>query len=361
MMSASRQSCELFSSTGSALMENKRNNAVEFYRVLLMFFIVLYHSYFHGVFHQNLHDWWTLFFDVLIIWHVDGFVAISGWYGIKFSWKKFLSLYGQILFYSLVGCVVHWIRVGEGKFIVSGGWFGSSYLMLMLAAPLVNAGIDYLRNSDAGRGVLRTWGLIAFGVTCSALPNHLFTGINAVGMCSASFLTLLFVYITARVARCAFPSPLPARWLLSYILCYPVLALMPGFCLMAVHGNYGDLKVLHAGMNNNLPHVWLMALATLMLFVWHVRIPSWLGRVSAWLAPSMFGVYLIHDVTYGGRDLYRIPTRLLCDAGIHPFAALVAASVIAFAACNGIDLCRRMCVFVVKRLAFRLYECTNCV
>lgn len=132
---------------------------------------------------------------------------------------------------------------------------------------------------------------------------------------------------------------------------YPVLALVPGFILMATHGDFGNLKLLHIWNNYNLPHVWMMALATLMLFVWHVKVPSWLGRACAWIAPSMFGVYLMHNETYGGKELFRVPTRMLCDAGLHPFFALVIAALFAFCACICIDLARRMMVEAFGRLA----------
>jgi len=92
-------------------MGKQRSDGVELFRCLSMFVIVLYHTWCHGIFGpdngmMNLQAWWTVFFCALLIWHVDGFVAISGWFGIRFSWRKLVTLYGVILFYSLLGIVL---------------------------------------------------------------------------------------------------------------------------------------------------------------------------------------------------------------------------------------------------------------
>lgn len=141
-------------------MKNTRNPNVEVLRVMAMFMIVLYHSFCHGIYgykFANLTDWWTMFFSDLTFWHVDAFVAISGWFGIRFSIKKFVSLYGVILFYSVIGCVSWWLldrsTFGVESVRVTGGWFGGSYLMLMLMAPLLNGAVDRLRGG-AGRGMV---------------------------------------------------------------------------------------------------------------------------------------------------------------------------------------------------------------
>jgi len=69
-----------------------RSGGVELFRCILMFLIVLYHSWYYGLFGYEhgaypIYSYWTLLFSAFILWHVDGFVAISGWFGIRFTLK----------------------------------------------------------------------------------------------------------------------------------------------------------------------------------------------------------------------------------------------------------------------------------
>lgn len=103
-----------------------RNGNVEVFRCLLMFLIVAYHCFIYGSCGDS-NALWTYCFTVLICWHTDGFLAISGWYGIKFKWSRFWGLIGQFAFYGCLSCVYCWI-VGKNLqgviYSFTGGWFG---------------------------------------------------------------------------------------------------------------------------------------------------------------------------------------------------------------------------------------------
>lgn len=71
------------------MVNKERNAGPELYRILLMSMIVLGHM----AWGQS--EGWTLWaLCVLPIWHVDGFVSLSGWYGVRFSWMKIFKLLG---------------------------------------------------------------------------------------------------------------------------------------------------------------------------------------------------------------------------------------------------------------------------
>ena len=53
-----------------------RDANVETFRCILMFIIVLYHCFVHGVFEGD-RAYWTVIISPFLMWHVDGFVAIS--------------------------------------------------------------------------------------------------------------------------------------------------------------------------------------------------------------------------------------------------------------------------------------------
>ena len=103
-----------------------RNPAIELLRCILMFCIVLHHCAYHGYWRGDESQRVLIFgFTGLLAWHVDGFVAISGLYGIKFSWRKFLRLWGMCAFATGLS-VLFSLKTGIGwrpsLLVVNGGW-----------------------------------------------------------------------------------------------------------------------------------------------------------------------------------------------------------------------------------------------
>lgn len=124
----------------------KRNPNIEVFRCLLMFLIVLHHCAYCGYFKKDDSQWLMLIlYTGFTMWHVDGFIAISGWFGVRFSWKKFAALWGEMAFYTLLSFFWTWGVGGSfslKSLIVNGGWFGGTYLMFMFFAPLLNEAIE---------------------------------------------------------------------------------------------------------------------------------------------------------------------------------------------------------------------------
>lgn len=282
----------------------KRNTNVDVFRCMLMFLIVLHHSYVRGPWYAN-GALWTLWFSTFIHWHVDGFIGISGWFGIDFKWRKFVRLWVLMAFY---GCLLFFVgrilKVQDISFSLNfGGWFGGSYLALMFCAPFLNRAIDGMVTAGK-RAVLSAWGMCAIMMTLTWCPGHLFTGVNANHVSQFSFTTMVFVYCTGRLVRVMFPRPLSLKVLLLGPLVFlgTILVIGGGKTLLQVyrgkpHGAAAwDFLTVY-----NAPHVWVMAISMLLIFAWHVKCPLWLGRVCSFLAPSMFSVYLIHEVSPLGR------------------------------------------------------------
>lgn len=84
---------------------------------------------------------------------VNCFVMISGYFRIKQSWKGFLNLYMQLLFYACLSAVVCIWMSPEQSLIVSlkrvlfpltesGLWFIPAYVGLYLISPLLNSAFD---------------------------------------------------------------------------------------------------------------------------------------------------------------------------------------------------------------------------
>ena len=89
------------------------------------------------------------------------------------------------------------------------------------------------------------------------------------------------------------------------------------------------------------PYTIAMALALLVLFEHFIVLPRWLCRLCVWMAPSMFGVYLLHGPTSFGKLFHRVPLQFLVERGFSPELAIVIAAVACFLICLVLDLVRR--------------------
>ena len=129
----------------------QRDSNLELLRIVAMSMIVIYHIFVHGISpvyvgsHSILTVWYVPF-----IFGVNLFILISGYYGIRLSWKSFLSLMWIIVFYKLFHLIVdttclgihhawwEWIVKPLSAPASGGGWFVDIYILLMLVSPMLN-------------------------------------------------------------------------------------------------------------------------------------------------------------------------------------------------------------------------------
>lgn len=341
-----------------------RNGSVELLRCLLMFLIVLQHNFSHGIFLDNGPHldtgMWCLPF-AFIWWHVDAFVAISGWYGIKFKWSKFLRLYGLIFFYSILSLLYQHFILHEALTIkqqlIYGGWFGATYMMLMLMAPVLNAAVEALVAKGL-RVAFFAWIPFALGVTLNWSPyTRSFTAVCPMGGGAFSILNLVFVYVTARLASQL--VEVDRRKLIRFslvVLVGGVVLCGGGNAISYILRNRAVTGVCWGGYSSyDAPHIWLFAVAIVMCFAKFVRLPRWLSRLSLVVGPSTFAIFLLHHATRFGRPAYYALQSCLAERiGHHPMMILFFSAVIVYSACLLVDLCRRL----VLRLAWpRIQHC----
>lgn len=324
---------------------SKRNPNIEVFRCLLMFLIVLHHCTDCGYYQHDSSQVliWLLFMGATM-WLVDGFIAISGWFGIKFSWRKFFDLWGQFAFYTVVGAICIWGRDGSLKwkdFVVDGGWFGGTYLVLLFFAPLLNESIEAIVTKGI---VKRVWSLMAIGVTLAWAPLHLMTGCFPSHGVAFSLVIFIFIYVTVRFARL---SNLHFRWRWFWYAvgayCLALLAFGGGYALsrLILHKPFCGWGVC-LFTTYDAPHVWIMAILMLMFFAERVHVFPWLGHLCSFCAPSMFGVYLFHHGTAFGPLIYQTVEKMMAeDVGMHAVVNVLLAAVVTFVAGLLFDFIRR--------------------
>lgn len=129
----------------------QHDSNLELLRIVAMSMIVIYHIFVHGISPVYVGS-----YSILTVWYVpfifgvNLFILISGYYGIRLSWKSFLSLMWIIVFYKLFHLIVdttclgihhawwEWIVKPLSAPASGGGWFVDIYILLMLVSPMLN-------------------------------------------------------------------------------------------------------------------------------------------------------------------------------------------------------------------------------
>ena len=327
----------------------QRNANVEVLRCLLMFLIVCYHCFISGPCAAS-KSIWTFVFTVLTCWHVDGFLAISGWYGIKFKWGKVLALLCHFTFYGVLSSAYcYWMRgnCDHCSLYYFGAWFGSSYLVLMLLSPLIN------RVFESGWEKCRRLVLMGVGLLAAVLFVSWITGRFGAGMIQLksfgvhSVLLMVYLYCVARVLRKLFEARKPRlKWLLVCMAVF-VIALPIHHLVDVLHRRMTGTGIYGIGAYFaafDAPHTVMMAFAVLLLFVNYVRLPQWCGNLATRLSPYLFGVYLCHATTSFGGRFYEVEHWLVNTLHLHGFFAVILTAVFIFVVCIGVELARKSCV-----------------
>lgn len=132
---------------------NRRSN-VELLRIVSMFLILFWHGIHHGFLQNETLSSFSINILNLIhwccFWHVNAFLLISGYFGIKFKWKSCINFFMYVLFYYILLNILIPLCQRESvnldvllyspyTFFHSflGWWFVKPYLFLMLLSPIL--------------------------------------------------------------------------------------------------------------------------------------------------------------------------------------------------------------------------------
>ena len=303
----------------------RQNGGVEVLRVLLMFGItVLHQSAEFGVVRS--------FIGRLSEVCVVGFVFISGWYGIRFSFAKLVRLYGLGLFAAILTGIVLKFPSGVGDVVTSVVWFLNcfwflhAYAVLMCLAPILNMPFENGVPESARRVVLVPTLVLVFGYCFVAvLPGvrdwlPLFAGCSTHG-----FLTLAGIYLASRWGRSLALDRLSVKHCAEIAL------------LTAVPCGFGLGKF-------NSPFALLFAGALFLMFA-KIRLPNKICSGFVFLGRSMFTVYLLQIGFVG----LCIPPKIkmLCLSG---YAGAFLSALAVFLVCLALDLVRRMVLAAILKM-----------
>jgi len=273
-----------------------RESNFEALRIVAMSMILLGHFLVHGITMEVFQAQGLAFvyhmLSGFLIYGVDIFFLISGYFGIKFSGRGCVKFVLTVFVFNMMNLVLKYLFAHEWSlaqvaksiiFPVSGSpyWFMKQYLLLMITAPILNAGLrllsqDRVRQSVALLALLLCYMLGSYA-TYSYLNGFLF---YCIGFCLSQG------YWRASVVR--------NRYL---VVIYVVASLLAALLSM-VFANAENYTIEFCDYEN------LFALVgCLSVFLLFARM-KFRSRMVNVLASAALGCYLLQDGYFGYGFLY---------------------------------------------------------
>lgn len=272
----------------------------ELLRLISMFMVLIVHSNFQALGTPTSTDLLQtptistlrIILQSLTLVCVNIFILISGWFGIRFSYKGILQLLFQTLFF-LFGiyftCVILGIEelsikgVGKCLMLNHGTWFIKSYLCLYILAPILNSFIE----SSSKKEFMR---IISLFYIFQFVWGWIFNGVSFFeeGFSTISFIGL---YLIARYIR-LYPPPFAqlSRW--SYMIVYILLSLLTAFFLWL--SILKELPFYYKFWSYNSPII-ICASLSLLLFFSKLNLKS---EIINKIAISCLAIYLFHFIIW---------------------------------------------------------------
>ena len=291
----------------------QRNYGIDLLRCVAMFMVLLLHLLLYSgtlvgypLFSAGYETAWTI--ELFAFGAVDIYALISGYVGVgrKVRYAGLANLWLTVCFYTVLATAVfsvlepaNYNLTPDSVFhpfvkaffpvISNQYWYFCSYFLLFLFLPLLNAGLDALSDLQ-----LRVTAVTLF-LACSVAD--IFSYIDVLRMASGySPMWLVVLYVLGAAIRRNEPLKKAPKWalLLGYVVFSALTALskyLIGKITLQTRGQIyrDDYLVRYIS-----PTVVCAAVCLLLLFS-RLNLPGWLQRVTAFLAPSAFCVYLIHE------------------------------------------------------------------
>lgn len=318
----------------------RRDGAVELYRILLMFGIVFLHSC------GNTGEPSSVYLDRMLRACVPGFIFITGWFGLKFSVRKIVALYGIAAYSACVASIFGWLILDVPYSLCSivemvrNYWFLNGYVMLMLLAPLVNLAINEVSKSQMeGCHLLPHLAPLipVCGLTFGWCFLHQVSGIARVmplssGIQSFSGLMMLGVYVAGRLSR---------------IICLDEQLSAKYICLMFGVGL--SLTICGHGFECYASPGALLSSAGFFFVIKRMKWARKIGDKLLWVCPSLFSVYLMHAHKVPGFEIFAQLKQIVIGYGMPDLVVWTLSSLIVFTVCLALDTPRRLFVYAISR------------
>jgi surface polysaccharide O-acyltransferase-like enzyme len=266
--------------------------------------------------------------DFLTNWCVCGFVFVSGYFGIKFKPSKFISLVALGVFCAVVSNMAYGKPPLVAVKAIRYYWYLWAYLFLMLLAPLINSAFEKCDRKAIVTMVLPIVFLIYGWSFAGGVPvvRDWMPICNYLGGCNGVSLVGLYVFTLAY----------KKLGLKKYCTFRNSLIVLPACILLMLVGFWS--------------FAWIPSFIVTCIafeYVKKLNLPIWLGKISIFIAPSMFSVYLLHicNCTHLMASFERYCVE---KVGMSLCIMFSVTAVLTFAVCLMVDLVRRFALIPVR-------------
>lgn len=265
-----------------------RNSSFELLRILAMFIIVLYHTYLYNLPDLRCpdHPIISSFFPLLHI-GVPLFVLISGYFGIKPTWKGLLTILSVVVVYHVPLLLYHDIRHGfnlHSVLFISDAtfyWFVRAYIFLYITSPVLNHALQSMSKKKC----------IAW-ISTMLIISVYFGYFDKEGVLSGySLLNFWLIYsIGFYIRNHMRMEDMHVRYLL---MAFVLLNILFFFSLYYSLNNAPIFdRIMRLSFNYNSIGLILNAIIIFLLFT-KIRINN--SKTINYISSSMFAVYIIHE------------------------------------------------------------------
>lgn len=326
----------------------QRDTTTDLMRFGFMFMICLVHAV--GCDNSR----WTHWLTNISFAGVLGFVLISGYYGIRFSWYKVLKI-EEVGISCALTVVTLAALCNPSEFtsayfaqevlrLFKGYWFVHAYVVMMIFSNLLTS--QTLIHSNAK--TLSPFLPVIFIVYVWSFLGHL-PGIRKLipltpGLEPFGGITLFAVYLVGRLYRLQnWDAKLKLRWVIPLMV---VCGLAVASVIPPTNGWAGILARYNSPflLGFALGLFWLLRRIPVWSVPWHVKILQV-------LTPSVFSVYLIHCNDYGCVAFVKLE-KLLSQFGLTGIPAYFVLAAAAFFAGFLLDSPRRFVRWATSKLFF---------
>ena len=302
----------------------ERQSNFELLRIIIMLLIIFSHSIGHGLIfsgfageqsitEQAILNQMTIFGKVAvgIFIMVTGYFMCQSQFSFSKFWKRLLSLWLQLIFYSAVLFAIalkfNWIDLSAKSFFdaffpitTSAWWFATTYVMLYFFIPYLNIWINNLTKKQYQ-------GLVLVFVFILSIYPTLFRGYNPTDGTNISsiIMFMMFYIIGAYFRKYTYKNARTERniALVSFVGLL-ILNCIQSFFLGYLTYNTGNS--IYLSRSEDLGHMSSIIVIGLMVSMFlifkNLNIKS--NKIINTLALTIFGVYLLHDNSYTREKLW---------------------------------------------------------
>lgn len=270
----------------------RRNSNIEVLRLVLMVFILIWHIFVHGYgflyypeFFEGggfLHKYETFALLALLAPATYCFMFISGYYGMRFTPKKFISILICLILTSVLTQGVREIddfsaqRFLNSFFPISTNrwWFMTNYMLILVISPILNAGIERINKRQFAVMLLC---LIAYNLfsILKLTPNN-----------GSNFIGLITIFLIGRYCKFHFSGMKQYVALILFLICWTIQS-----CVMIITDHINP-QLVFVTLSYNTPLITLMAISIFYFAIgFKCRYSESINRL---LRPTLF-VYLVTE------------------------------------------------------------------